>query len=134
MVRDRFVGKTRRYLYRPTLESLCLTAISSDRELQLLDLTGAASYELGIDSDASRARKHDQGQALAEALYKDFPKLDGILFDSRLTTKRCVAIFDRALAELSATKAIPLTRAALLPVELKRLGIILRRKRGFRAE
>lgn len=47
VVRDRFEGKARRYLYRPHLEQVCLTAISSSRELTLLDLRGAGAYELG---------------------------------------------------------------------------------------
>ena len=55
VVRDRFEGKARRFLYRPYLERLCVTAISSNRALALLDLRGAAAYELGIDTDANRA-------------------------------------------------------------------------------
>ena len=53
VVRDRFEGKARRYLYRPHLEQVCLTAISSSRELTLLDLRGAGAYELGVDTDAT---------------------------------------------------------------------------------
>jgi hypothetical protein len=43
VVRDRFGGKIRRFLYRPHLEQLCVTSISSSRELALLDLRGAAT-------------------------------------------------------------------------------------------
>lgn len=43
VVRDRFEGKPRRYLYRPHLEQVCLTAISSSRDLTLLDLRGPAA-------------------------------------------------------------------------------------------
>jgi len=43
VVRDRFEGKLRRFLYRPHLDGLCMTAISSSRELTLLDLTGAGT-------------------------------------------------------------------------------------------
>ena len=131
VVRDRFQGKTRRYLYRPYLESLCITSISSDRALQLVDLTGAAAYELGIDTDTSRARKHEQGQALSEALHTDVPEVDGILFDSRLMAKRCIAIYDRAFSTLTGRTPIALIQAAQLPVEIKRLDIIVRRERGY---
>lgn len=131
VVRDRFEGKSRRYLYRPHLEQMCVTAISSGRDLALLDLRGAAAYELGIDTDASRARDHTIGQAFSEAVHGRMAYVDGILFDSRLTTGACVAIYDRAFSALSGTVPIGLLQAALLPAEITRLGITLRRQRGY---
>ena len=131
VVRDRFEGKSRRYLYRPHLEQVCLTAISSSRDLTLLDLRAAAAYELGVDTDASRARDHMVGQAFSQAVHDNLADIDAILFDSRLTTGTCVAIYDRAFSALSATVPIGLMQAALLPAEITRLGIKLRRKRGY---
>ncbi|BBK40697.1 hypothetical protein STVA_07170 [Allostella vacuolata] len=131
VVRDRFEGKSLRYLYRPHLEQVCLTAISSSRDLTLLDLRGAAAYELGVDTDASRARDHTVGQTFSQAVYDQMVDIDAILFDSRLTTGACVAIYDRAFSALSATTPIGLLQAALLPAEITRLGITLRRRRGY---
>lgn len=131
VVRDRFEGKTRRFLYRPHLEQLCVTSISSSRELALLDLRGAAVYEVGINTDASRARAHASGQELSEAVYADVADIDGILFNSRLTTGDCVAIYDRAFTALSGGPPVALVQATLLPAELARLGITVRRKRGY---
>lgn len=131
VVRDRFEGKTRRYLYRPHLEQVCLTAVSSSREFALLDLRGAGAYELGIDTDASRARAHTVGQVFSQAVHDELPDVDAILFDSRLTNGACVAIYDRAFPALSATVPIALMQAALLPAELTRLNINLRRERGY---
>jgi hypothetical protein len=131
VVRDRFEGKTRRFLYRPYLDKLCATAISSSRELTLLDLTGAAAYELGIDTDANRARAHTSGQAMSEAVHAEMPEVDGILFNSRLTTGNCVAVYDRAFYALSGVLPIALLQSALLPAELRRLGITVRHARGF---
>ena len=131
VVRDRFEGKARRFLYRPHLEQLCITAISSSRALTLLDLRGAAAYELGIDTDANRARDHGSGQAFSEAVHRQMPDVDGILFNSRLTTGECIAIYDRAFSALSGTDPIELQQAASLPDELARLGIAVRRKRGY---
>ncbi len=131
VVRDRFEGKSRRYLYRPHLEQVCLTAISSSRELALLDLRGAGAYELGVDTDASRARDHTIGQAFSQAVHDELADVDAILFDSRLTTGACVAIYDHAFSALSGTLPIGLLQAALLPAELTRLGITLRRQRGY---
>lgn len=131
VVRDRFQGKQRRYLYRPHLEQLCIAEIGSSRKLRLLDLRGAAAYEAGVDTDASRARLHTPGQELSEAVYKAMPGIDGILFSSRLTTGDCVAIYDRALPALTATSPIDLLRCASLSDELARLEISLRNRRGF---
>ncbi|WP_299006354.1 RES family NAD+ phosphorylase [uncultured Caulobacter sp.] len=131
VVRDRFEGKTRRYLYRPHLEQVCLTAVSSARELTLLDLRGAGAYELGVNTDASRAREHRVGQTFSQSVHSGLPEVDAILFDSRLTTGACVAIYDRAFPALSATVPIALMQAALLPAEITRLNIVLRRERGY---
>lgn len=131
VVRDRFEGKARRFLYRPYLERLCVTAISSSRELALLDLRGGAAYELGIDTDANRARVHASGQALSEAVHAEMPDVDGVLFNSRLTTGGCVALYDRALSAVSGTMPIGLLQSALLTAELTRLEITVRRKRGY---
>ena len=92
---------------------------------------------VGIDdrsmrtADASRARAHTSGQALSEAIYAEMPEVGGILFNSRLTTGACVAVYDRAFSVLSGTLPIDLLQSALLPPELKRLGITVRRRRGF---
>ena len=131
VVRDRFEGKARRYLYRPHLEQVCLTAVSSSRDLTLLDLRGPAAYELGVDTDASRARDHTVGQAFSQAVHDQMGDVDAILSDSRLTTGTCVAVYDRAFSALSATVPIGLMQATLLPAEITRLGITLRRKRGY---
>jgi hypothetical protein len=131
VVRDRFEGKMRRFLYRPHLEQLCVTSISSRRELALLDLRGAAVYEVGIDTDVNRARAHASGQALSEAVHAGMTDIDGILFNSRLTTGDCVAIYHRAFSTLSGTPPVALVQATLLPAELTRLGVTVRRKRGY---
>ncbi|MEQ1941299.1 RES family NAD+ phosphorylase [Mesorhizobium sp. VNQ89] len=131
VVRDRFQGKQRRFLYRPHLDALCVTAISSLRELALVDLTGAGSYELGIDTDANRARDHGRGQEFSELLHDLLPHVDGILFHSRLTNARCIAIYERALPSLSGSVPVSLLQVAELMPELERLQITIRRERGF---
>ena len=59
--------------------------------------------------------------------------IDGIVFNSRLTTGDCVAVYDRAFSALSGTPPVALLQATLLPAELTRLGITVRRKRGYAA-
>lgn len=130
VVRDRFVGKRHRYLYRPFLEQLMVTEVGSKVPLNLLDFTGDAAYELGIDTDAMGARLHTVGQELAEALHGS-TKLDGILYDSRMTQKRCVGVFDRAFTKLTGRVPIDLVRLAALTNEIRRLEITIRRKRAY---
>ena len=129
VVRDRFEGKQRRYLYRPFLESLVVAEISTAHPLQLLDLTGSAAYEVGVDTDAKGARAHMAGQRFAEALHAQ-TTVDGILFSSRLTASPCVAIFDKAFAALTAPIPAALPRVPALTDETSRLGITVRRRRG----
>lgn len=131
VVRDRFEGKQRRFLYRPYLDGCCVTSISSNRQLALVDLTEAGAYELGVDTDVNRARNHGRGQEFSELLHSEMPDIDGILFDSRLTSARCVAIYQRALPSLAGTVPISLLQVAELAPELKRLNITVRRERGF---
>jgi len=128
VIRDRFVGKQRRYLYRPYLESLAAAAISTMAPLSLVDLSGSGAYDLGIDTDAKGSRAHLAGQAFAEALHAR-TTVDGILFDSRLTGVPCAAIFDRAFARLRAPAPVDLLRVAALADELKARDIIVRRRR-----
>jgi hypothetical protein len=59
------------------------------------------------------------------------PDVDGILFNSRLTSGSCVAVYDRTFSALVGTPPIALLQSALLPAELVRLGITVRRARGF---
>lgn len=129
VVRDRFIGRRRRYLYKPTLEQLAVTEITTIADLALLDFTGAAAYELGADTDAKGARAHLAGQEFAEALHNS-TDLDGILFDSRLTGHRCVAIFDRAQSKLSGSPPADLLALAEAYQEMRRLGITVRAKRN----
>ena len=131
VVRDRFQGRQRRVLYRPHLDALCVTATSSLRDLALVDLSGAGSYELGIDTDANRARDHGRGQEFSQLLHDQLPDVDGILFDSRLTNARCIAVYERAVPSLSGSSPISLLQAAELVPELERLEITIRRERGY---
>jgi len=88
VVRDRFEGTRRRVLYRPYLDNLSATTINSIRKLTLLDLTGAAAYELSRRHECEpRPRSHVgiSFEALSEAIYAEMPDVGGILFNSRLT-------------------------------------------------
>lgn len=130
VIRDRYVGKSRKYLYRPYLEGLLVTEIGSTARLALLDFTGEAAHELGVDTDAKGARSHERGQEFAESLHAQTP-LDGLIFDSRLTGRKCVALFDRTFGSLTAAKPVEIMDLANFWQEIRRRKIVIRRKRGI---
>lgn len=130
VIRDRFVGKSRKYLYHPYLEELLVTEIGSSGQLALLDFTGGAAYELGVDTDAKGARSHERGQEFAQSLYAQ-TTLDGLIFDSRLTGRKCVAVFDRAFGSLTAAKSVEIMGLSNFWRVKNQRGIIIRRKRGI---
>ena len=126
VVRDRFVDRQRRYVGRSTLAGRSVTLISTTAPLKLLDARGAAAYTLGIDTNAVRARAHDPGQAFSEWLHAE-TDFDGLLYDSRLTSRACIAVYERALPKIDASPAQPLFTHADLVAELQRLNIIVRK-------
>lgn len=125
VVRDRFVGKRRRVLYKPMLEALSVTVIASNTEVRLLDITGAGSYHLGLDTDAASARDHTQGQLFSEWLNSE-TAVDGILYDSRITKRNCVAVYDRALGKMTGTPAVDLITQPELANEIDKQRISVR--------
>jgi hypothetical protein len=126
VIRDRFVNRQRRYLGRSTLAGRAVTLISTTAPLRLLDARGAAAYTLGLDSNAIRARAHNLGQVFSEWLHAE-TDFDGLLYDSRLTNRACIAIYERALSNIDASPAEPLLAHGELVTELQRMNIIVRK-------
>ena len=125
VVRDRFVERQRRFIGRSTLAGRSVTLISTTAPLKLLDARAAAAYTLGVDTNAVRARAHDPGQAFSEWLHAE-TDFDGLLYDSRLTSRACIAVYERALTKIDASPAQPLLAHADLVPELQRMNIIVR--------
>ncbi len=126
VVRDRFVNRQRRYIGLSTLAGRAVTLIGATAPLRLLDARGAVAYMLGIDSNAIRARSHSLGQVFSEWLHAE-TDLDGLLYDSRLTNRACIAIYERALPKIEASAALPLLAHTDLLTELQRMDIIVRK-------
>ena len=125
VIRDRFVDRRRRFIGLATLAARAVTLIATTAPLKILDARGDAAYVLGIDTNAIRARAHEPGQAFSEWLNAatDF---DGLLYDSRLTGRSCVAVYDHAVAQIEASPAVPLVVHESLIAELHRLNIAVR--------
>lgn len=126
VVRDRFVDRQRRTIGQSTLAGRSVTLIGTTAPLKILDVRGSAAYTLGVDTDAVRGRTHDPGQAFSEWLHAE-TDFDGILYDSRLTGRACIAVYERALGKIDASPAQPLLAHVDLIAELRRMNIIVRR-------
>jgi hypothetical protein len=107
IVRDRFAGKARRRLTRDEVEDRGITEVACTARLSLLDLRTTGLVQLGVTANAVRGKTHGPGRRFSEALYALAPRVDGILYPSRLTNDVCIAVYDRAVHKLSAVAVYP---------------------------
>ena len=98
IVRDRFDLFPDRVLQPEHYSDFVAFEISSGQAtaLTLLDLTGDNAVMSGIPNDVIRYSRHDAGQHFAEYVHADMPEVHGILYESRFTRHRSVAVFDHA--------------------------------------
>lgn len=127
LFRDRFVRRTRRELPLAAILMRAHARIATQpgQELQLLDLRDSGCLDIGVPTDAVRARHFGAGQALGRSIYQKHPDVDGVLYASRLTGEDCVALFDRAVHKLTVLDACALKDHPQLPVVLEQGGVRL---------
>jgi hypothetical protein len=75
---------------------------------------------VGAPTDTAHARNQAAGRALGRALYEQHADIDGICYQSRLTGGYCLAIFDRALQNLTPIKTGELEHHPELPNALRK--------------
>jgi hypothetical protein len=100
--------------------------ISATSALNLLDLTGTNVVKHGIETDALQIRSHIESRGLSLVLHEHSLAIDGILYDSRITKKRCIGLFERALSKLSTADVLIQN---LKPGSLEKLGFAIDRLR-----
>ncbi len=127
IIRDRFVraNPSQRLIEISEIADRAIAELSTVRPLRLVDLCGAGALRLGVPTDAIGARSHAAGQAFAKALFVQHPGIDGILYRSRLTSKPCMAVFDRATDALLAGRVFGLEQVKAVPDALQRLSVTL---------
>ena len=115
VIRDRFgaVPASDRKLNLSEVSTWGITELQCKLPLKILDLTGSGAFRLGVDTDAIGAKAHAAGQAFSEVLHTGFPDLDGIMYLSRLTRGRCIAVYDRSIDRC--LKAVPATGLERVP-------------------
>jgi hypothetical protein len=106
VLRDRAVGTMQSFLISMAeLESYVCADIEIKEILNLVDLTGDGHIRLRVPTDVTRASDQTLARIWSEAFY-DHPDLpDGVLYSSRLTTERNIALYDRALRKLTPKSA-----------------------------
>ena len=69
VVRDRYVGRTRRWVSQDEVEAWGMVEVSARMPLTLLDLQGHGCVALGVPTNIVRGKAHGVGRRFSEALY-----------------------------------------------------------------
>jgi hypothetical protein len=125
LVRDRFQGRARRTILDVEAALWGATEVSAGAPLTLIDLRTTGLVRLGVSTEAARGKAQSQGRKLSQAIY-DQTDAAGLIYNSRLTGRTCICIYDRALpGELVATPVIELTLLAGFVDALHELNVTL---------
>ena len=126
IVRDRFNLIAHRVLHPADYLNRVAFQISTTRDtsLALLDLTGTNAVTAGIPNDVLRYSRHDDGQHFAEFVHAHMPDVHGILYESRFTGGKSVAVFRRAVHQLKDHGTVDLGRE-LVHFALARFDIVV---------
>ncbi len=125
LVRDRFQGRARRTILDVEAALWGATEVSAGAPLMLIDLRTTGLVRLGVSTEAARGKAQSQGRKLSQAIY-DQTDAGGLIYNSRLTGRTCICVYDRALpGELFATPVIELTLLAGFVDALHELNVTL---------
>ena len=115
VIRNRFDLNPSRILMRSDYINHDAVNISTStfHTVTLLDLSQGNAVRCGVPTDVIRYSMHTDGQYFSEFIYREMPTVDGFLYDSRLTERPCIAIYDRACRKLTAVSRMRLSRSLL---------------------
>ena len=125
VVRDRFVRRSERNVALREITERFWARITARPAtvLTLLDLRGDGCARIGAPTDAVHARNHAAGRAFAKAVHAEHADIEGLLYDSRLTSGDAYAVFDRGAGKLEAVDTDMLMDHPELPEVMERHGI-----------
>lgn len=125
LVRDRGDGRLGDLpLELAELEAWACAEIEVVTPLRLADLRGDGPLRMGIPSDVPHAADWRLGQVWSAALHAHDVRPDGLIYLSRFTGEPNLAVFDRALSKLAATRVGALMdRRAELASAIRRFGL-----------
>lgn len=125
LVRDRFQGKANRKLLDREAATWGATEVSANAPVTLIDLRTTGLVRLGVSTEAARGKAQGQGRKLSQAIH-DQTDAQGLIYNSRLTGRPCICVYDRALpGVLAATPIVEVTRLAGFVDALRELNVTL---------
>ncbi len=127
VVRRRFTRRTKREIPVEEIRAREIVWINSRVDLNLVDLRKDGPTLIGAPTAVVHDANHAAGRSLSSFVYAEISEADGFLYDSRFTGDICIAVFDRAIKELTTTMATPLMASADFHDALRKYNIILTR-------
>ncbi len=120
LLRDQFNDQNEASIDVQEIKSLTVARISSVESLQIVDMTGGAMISHRLRSGIVGNTDHRSGRAFSRDLYAANPRVDGILYPSRLIhDATCLAVYDRSIDKLTVVSCDPLDEDPRLPRILK---------------
>jgi hypothetical protein len=99
--------------------------VNASTALTLIDLRTTGLVRLGVSTEAARGKAQRQGRKLSQAIY-DQTDAEGLIYNSRLTGRTCICVYDRALpSKLAATPVVEVTRLSGFVDALRELNVTL---------
>lgn len=115
LIRDRYDLEPSRILLPEDYRGRVAVNISTSlgATFTLVDLTDGNAIRYGVPSDVTNYSAHSDGLCFATFVHAYMPTVDGVLYRSRFTNRRNIAVFDRANERLATGATLPLTRDLL---------------------
>ena len=102
-----------------------MTEVNAGGPLTLIDLRSTGLVRLGVSTEAARGKSQGQGRKLSQAIY-DQTNAQGLIYNSRLTGRTCICVYDRALpGGLVATPVVEMMMLDGFVDALRELNVIL---------
>ncbi|ARM91114.1 RES domain-containing protein (plasmid) [Rhizobium sp. CIAT894] len=99
--------------------------IETIADLRLVDLREDHAIRMGVPTDVARSSRQSLARAWSLAFHEHRSTPDGVIYPSRLNGHTNLAVFDRAIAKLSAVRIMPLIGAPGLAAVINDLHVSL---------
>ena len=126
VLRDRFVGLgVGLWVDEKELDERVHSEISLKGDLEVVDLTGDGPLRMGMPTDAAHASGQQLGRLWSQAFHDHPQKVNGILYRSRINGDINLAVFNRAIVDLTGNGNIPLVEVEDFAPMIERMHVAL---------
>lgn len=128
IIRDSFDNKSERFLERDLFGNFCCIAISSTRQLNLIDLTDGNASNVGLPSGIRHDKNYVDSKRFSLFVYRNLNEVDGFYYRSRFDDQFCFAVFDRAVdLKLEVCRSLSARNNGEVIHALESMGIVITR-------